>query len=538
MSRLRITSLAVALVALAACSSAEREKKEQEAAAAEKKLAESRAFREGLEREKGLLGKQLAETMAQTDAARTAYFRTLAAASFLAEREGSGLSLDTEMSAARSGFQLEEAARQKDGKAIDALVTALLDGERPCVPAPATQTQEDDAEPEEPEEACGPCEAPAYEDACVDIPRQLSQWPDWACDAVAREDAALPSAVFCRATFEHLAPASGEESPYAVEELPTEVAVVRAAFVHEGRLYASDWPAPSADLYHPRNSTGLAECAATTEQNACVHQCDVKFNRYEDPCACSERDHYDHDDMDDHDDSDAPEESSEVRAARRAAEAAEAAAEEARQRAEEAAEELSYRQCVAECEPSQPEPAPTEDADGNPLPPPPASAKQVARLEATPAPGVFVVTVETQMLAANGTALESSASTLLLESPGLVALWTGEEPPDADKLSGFEEVARFDEVLRQDGKVSLAPLPGRKEPALVGLSDGKVYAYGFSTVKGEAPVSVLTDAVCEAVESQSKRFPASFLEACRKQPPPAAGVDAGTQGPGAGEVTP
>jgi hypothetical protein len=536
MSRLRITGLVVALVALAACGSAEREKKEQEAAAAEKKLAESRAFRDGLEREKALLAKELAETTAQTDAVRTAYHRALAAASFLAESEGSSLSLDWDMRLARSGFQLEEAARKKDGKAIDALVNELLDGERPCVPA--DDKKEDTEDPEETGESCAPCEAAPFEDACVDVPERLSQWPDWACAAVARKDDGLPAAVFCSATFEHLAPASGEASPYSVEELPTEVAVVRAAFVHEGRLYASDWPEPSTDLYHPRNSTGRAECTATTEQNSCVHQCDVKFNRYEDPCACSD-DHDDYDHVDDPEDSEESDEPYEVREARRAAEAAEAEAEEARRRAEEAAEELSYRQCVAECEPAQSEPAPTTDEEGNPLPPVPASAKEMARLEATPAPGVFVVTVDTQRLAANGTALASSSSTLLLKSPGLVALWTGGEMPNADALTGFEEVVSFDEVLRQDGKVSLAPLPGRKEPALVGLSGGKVYAYGFSTVKGEDPVSELTAEACKAMESQSKRFPASFLEACRNQPPPAAaGDDAGTQGKVAGEVTP
>jgi hypothetical protein len=529
MSRRRITGLAVAMLALAACSSQEREKKQQEAAAAEKKLADTRAFHEGLEREKALLSKQLTEANAQADAALTAYNRTLAAAAYLAEQDGSGLKLDDAMRAARSGFQLEEAARKKDTGAITELASGLLESERPCVETKKEDSEESAAAEGE---SCGPCEVAPYEDACVGIPERLTEWPDWTCDAVTRSGEKQPPAVFCRATFEHLEPGQGEPSPYAKDDLSTDVAVVRIAFEHEGHLYASDWPEPAADLYHPRNSTGRAQCAATTQQNSCVHQCDVQFNRYEDPCVCqSEHNPYEYEGGEEveNDESAAGSEPYEVRQAREAAARAEAEAEEARKRAEEAAQEVSYRECLAACEPEVPEPPPTKDEDGNPLPPPAVHVKQAARLEASPAPGVFVVAVETRKLSAEGKELEVSTSSLVLEHSGLKALWMGGELPDADKLGALEQSFAFDEVLRQGDKVSLEPLPGMKGPMLVGLSSGSLTALRFSTTKGEEPVEVVEPwAVCPAMKAQPKRFPASFLEACANVP----------EGKVAGEVTP
>lgn len=514
--KLRITGLAVALLALAACNSQQREKKEQEAAAAAKKLAETRTFHEALEKEKALLSKQLSEANTQADAALTAYNRTLAAAAYLAEQEDNHLKLDAAMRAARSGFELEESARKKDTGAIATLATGLLESERPCVEA----KKEEQAQAAEEGDSCGPCEAAPYEDACVGIPERLSGWPEWACDAVTQSGSKQPPAVFCRATFEHLEPAQSEPSPYAQDSLSTDVAVVRIAFEHEGHLYASDWPEPAADLYHPRNSTGRAQCAATTEQNSCVHQCDVQFNRYEDPCACRrEGDYYEGDEGGEDDESEARDESYEVREARRAAARAEAEAAEAQKRAEEAAQELSYRECLAACEPSVPESPPTRDEEGNPLPPPAVHVKQVARLEASPAPGVFVVTVETRKLSAEGKELEMSSSTKVLEHSGLKALWTGGELPAADTLSALEQTFEFDEVLRQGDKVSLEPLPGMKGPMLVGVSGGAVRAFRFSTTKGEEPVELLDAGdVCPAMKSQPKRFPASFLEACGNVP--------------------
>ncbi|MGZ3460860.1 MAG: hypothetical protein ACXU86_20425, partial [Archangium sp.] len=163
-------------------------------------------------------------------------------------------------------------------------------------------------------------------------------------------------------------------------------------------------------------------------------------------------------------------------------------------------------------------------------------------------PGVFVVTLDTRKLSADGKELDTSSSTLLLEDEGLVALWSGRELPDPDTLNGLRQDVAFDEVLREGRKPSLAPLPGMRGPMLVGLSQGIVVAARFSTAPHEEPVELLAARdVCAAIKSEPKRFPASYLEACGKvfgkqEPAPAAEKeaekDAGTSGKVAGEVTP
>ncbi len=558
MSRSRITGAALALLALCACGNPEREKKQQEVAAAEKKLAEAKTAREALEGKRARLSQQLTETRAQTDAARGAYHRTLAAAAYLAEAEGSELrpdeTLRAALGAARSGFLLEEATRKKDSQALHALATGLLDPERPCVETKKEESAEESAEAEaEAEEGgCGPCEAEPYEDACKEVPGRLSPWPAWTCDAVTASGGTLPGAAFCRATFEYPQSTSVGESPNAVGGLATSQEVVRIAFEHGGRLYASDFPEPSDTLYHPTNTTGLETCAATTQQNACVHQCDVRFDRYEDPCACDQAPEMHDDDCGCGDgDEEESEESPAVREARLASEAAEAAVVEAQREAEVAATELKYQQCVAACEPEEPEEAPTTDADGNPLPPEPDSVARTARLEASPAPGIFVVTVETQTRTVDGSEIETTSSTQVLEHTALRELWAGKAPSEADTLSSLQTHVQFEDVLREGDAVSLAPLPGMKGATLVGLFQEQVMAVRFSTEREEEAVQPLEpDVVCEAMKKEPKRFPAAYLEACDEPPAPApapapavaapvpAEADAGTEARVAGEVTP
>ncbi|MBZ4420357.1 hypothetical protein [Myxococcus sp. RHSTA-1-4] len=541
---------ALVLLALCACGNPEREKQEQEAAAAEKKLAEAKSFREGLEQERAKLSQQINEVRAQADAAKSAHHRTLAAAAYLADLEGSELrpdgTLKASLQAARSGFLLEEATRKKDAEALHALATGLLDPERPCVEVKKEESEpqaEAEAEGEGPD-TCGPCEASPYEDACEEVPARLSPWPAWTCESLARTGDTLPTAAFCTATFGYPEPTSAGTSTYAVDDLPTTQEVVRIAFEHGGHLYASDFPSPTDELYHPPNTTGLATCAAETEKNSCVHQCDVRFDRYEDPCACGADTRGDLSTYDEsHDDSEESDESYEVRQARLAAEAAEATAAEAQREAEEAAKELEYQQCLASCEPATPDSPPATDEEGNPLPPEPVSVSRRAWLEASPAPGIFVVTVETRKLAVDGKELQSALATYVLEHPALTALWTGEAPPDADTLSALHTRFELEDVLRQEREVSLAPLPGMKGAMLVGLWQGQVSAFRFSSEKGQDPVMPLAPGeVCEALKKEPKRFPAAYLEACDGQPGPAAAApveaDAGTEGKVAGEVTP
>jgi hypothetical protein len=445
--------------------------------------------------------------------------------------------LDDAMRQAREGFLLEQAAR--DGS-VGEVASAVLDAERPC----ATRDTAD--EPSE-EGWCDPsCQATPYEDACASVEATLSQWPDWTCDTVARTAEGLPPAAFCKALYSHPAPAGSVPSPYAVEDLPTERIVVRTAFVHEGRLHVSDYPAPDLNLYTPPNAPALAECKALTEQNACVHQCDVQNGRYQDPCACSEgegdaHEHHEHEE----EEGEETDESPEVREARLAAEAAAAELAEAQARTEEAEQELRYQQCLSLCRFGEAEPeAPQEGEEGEPPPPSPVRVSELARLEATPAPGLFVVTVDTRQHAADGQVLTQGASTLVLKDPGLVALWEGKALPREDALGALEVVFDFNEVLREEDKVSLAPLPGMNEPALVGLGDGgKLVAFGFHSQKGEEPVVKLEqDAVCAALRAEPQRFPQAYLEACPPQQaaPDAGGgeADAGAKGTVAGEVTP
>ncbi|MCP3139130.1 hypothetical protein [Pyxidicoccus xibeiensis] len=554
MGRLRITGPALALLALGACRDKELEQKQQEVAAAEKQLAEARSFREGLEREKALLSQKLSETRTQTDATVAAYHRTLAASSWLVEPDAEARldGLDASLRSARAGFLLEEATRKKDAKALHALVSGLLASERPCVEVPKQESEEGEGEGDaEPESAssCDPsCDAEPYENSCEDVPERLSQWPDWNCETLARTGEGLPPAAFCRATFEHPEPSDARESPHAINYLPTSREVVRIAFEHGGKLYASDWPEPDVDLYHPPNTLGLARCEAANGELSCTHQCDLKFGRYEDPCACTPGD--DPDDFDHSDDEEVGEtnESPDVYQARRAAEAAEEEAADAQRRAEEAAQELSYQECVASCVPDTPMMSDSEAGDSGE--PTPARMTRTARLEATPAPGIFVVAVDTRTLAADGKELLKVSTTHVLEHTVLRSvkgLKPNEAPPDAVKLSSLTEHLEFDDVLRQGGKVSLAPLSGLKEqgPMVVGLFTGRVVAVSFPTDPEKDAVEMWESSeVCAALEKEPARLPAAYKEACAKkpEPPPAPAVtapaDAGTDAKVAGEVTP
>ena len=545
MRRPRITGTALAVLALCACRNPELEKKAQEAAAVEKQLAEAKAAREGLERERARLSQQLAEVRARTDATRRAYHHTLAAASYLAAVEGSELRpsvlLHADMSAARSGFLLEEATRDKDSAALHALATGLLDSERPCVETKKEEASEAQAGSEaHAESECGPCEAEPYEDACVGVPEHLSQWPAWTCDTLTASGNGLPTAAFCRATFEYPKATSSGSSEHAMDGLPTSQEVVRVVFEHGGRLYASDFPDSSDELYHPPNSTGLAECAASTEQRSCAHQCDLQFDRYEDPCACNPSgmdasDAYDPE-SEFGEDGEEPEESYEVRQARLAAEAAEAEAARAQREAEEAAQELKYQECIAACVPEQ---SATTEGDSSER----DRVVRTTRLEVSPAPGVFVVTVDTRIVGVDGKDIRRTSATSVLVHEALQALWMEEPLPDADRLSSLLEYEAFEDVLRQDGKVSLAPPPGMQGATLVGLSQGKVKAFRFSSGSEEMPLEALAPAaVCEALKKEPQRFPGVYLATCDTQPEPAtaapAAGDAGTEDKVAGEVTP
>ncbi len=517
----------------------------------EKKEAEARAVREKLESEKEQLASKVAETRAQVNEARLTHRRTLAAASYLAAMGGTRLVLDSDMEEARKGFLLEEASRQKDAEAIVAMAQEALDAERACVPKESEEQAGEEA---------STCSVPAYDDVCAGVEPSLTHEAEWKCESVASAAEGLPALAFCKTTYPHQAPAGSVQSPYSVWELPTERAVVRTTFVHAGVLYASDYPAPDVDLYSPPNAGPLAECQATNAHSECIHQCEVQHGKYVDPCAQSQEDYYPHDyEEHGHDDSDAPEESPEVAQARREAEEAAAEVAAAQARAEEAEKELQYQQCLAACEPT-PEPeataeAPPEGTNGEaatpapPPPPKPTHATEVARLEATPAPGVLVVTVDTRQHAEDEKVLDEYASILVLKDPGLVALWKGKPLPAGDTLGTLEAVVNFDEVLRDGDTLSLAPLKGLEGPTLVGLYDNRkqVAAVTFSGKKGEEPVVKLErGAVCTALRAEPQRFPKAYLDVCPPEAAPtqvaapeAAGTEAPTQAaPVAGEVTP
>ncbi|MDY7226264.1 hypothetical protein [Hyalangium rubrum] len=523
MGRLGVTGAVVALLALTACGGArqEREKKEQEAAAAEKKLSDARAFHEGLEREKTLLAKKLAEARGRKEEVRGLHHQTLAGAAYLAAEKGSGLVLDAEMTAAREGFQLEEATRQKDGEALKELVSTTLDDLRPCVASKETDEMGD---------ACPPCEVAPFEDACVGVETNRIPSPEWECEALARTGEGLPPAAFCTFRLRHSAPAGDVSSDYAERDLSTWLRVVRVAFAHQGRLHVSDFPAPDPTLYNPANVEPLVACKAETSRNQCIHDCEVSFDRYDDPCACSQPEPaYDttseYSEPGDEEDAE-DEEPYEVRQAREAAAAAQAEAEEAQARVQEAEREFQYQQCLSVCEPEKGSEAGASDEGGAPVA---VSTEVAVKLQATPAPGIFVVSRELSVLDGSEKVLERELHTLVLKHPALVSLWLKEALPNKDALGELEEVAALSEVLSEGGKPSLAPLPGMEGPTLIGLQGGKVRAYAFKNQPGQAPVVALEpQAVCAAMNADPKRFPEAFLKSCAEPAPVAAEVDAGT----------
>lgn len=494
------------LLVLAACgNSQEREKQAQELATAEKKLAEARTLGEDMAREKQLITTKLTEAQTRLGEVRAAYHGTLAAAAYLAAEEGNGLAMTWEMDAAREGFKLAEAVRQKEPKGVEGLAARVLADERPCV----AQGDEEGAG----EGGCGPCDVAPYEDACADVEKNTTSSPNWGCASLAATGEGLPPAAFCTSTIEHPASGTSVDSPYAEQGLPTALDVVRVAFVHQGRLYVSDYPKPEPSLYNPPNVEPLVACTATTSRSACIHDCEVRFNRYEDPCACQPDDGYEHD----HDHSDEPEdeesdEPPEVRQARLAAEEAEAEAQAASERAEEARQEVAYQECLATCEPSDEE---VETAEVDPeAPPDPVSTTVTASLEAAPAPGIFVVSRVVRELGPSQQVLGEEKRTVVLRHPALVTVWKKLSPP-TEPLGTLEEVGELAEVLSEGNKPSLAPLPGRSEPTLVGLKGGKVLAYAFSATQGSEPVKELdASTVCTALRAEPKRFPEAYLKAC------------------------
>lgn len=524
MGRLGVTGAVVALLVLSACGGAkqEREKKEQEAAAAEKKLPDARTFLEGLEREKKLLAAKRDEANARRAEVRGLYHRTLAGAAYLASEQGQDLPLDADMIAARDGFLLEEAARKKDRKALQELAATALDDLRPCVVS---------NESPETEEGCPPCEVAPFEDACISVERYRVPPPDWNCQTLARMGEGLPPAAFCTYSLRHSAPGADVDSPYAERDLSTQLQVVRVAFAHKGRLHVSDYPAPEPILYNPPNVEPLVACEAETDRNQCIHDCEVQFDRYDDPCACSEPEPDAWSEPTDYEAEGDEEEPEEVRQAREAAEAAQAEVEEAQARALEAEREFQYQQCLSVCDPEEVDDPEAPSEEGGEKAPVPASTQVIASLQATPAPGIFVVSRQLNVLGENEQVLEKELQTLVLRHPALVSLWQKEPLPDEDALKELEEVAALSDVLSEGGKPALAPLPGMEGPTLIGLEGGKVKALVFKTQPGQDPVVALEpQEVCAAMNADPKRFPEAFLKSC-SQPAPAEEADAGTPPP-------
>jgi hypothetical protein len=530
MVRFAVTAAVAALLALTGCGGAqEREQQEQQAVAAEKKLAEGRAFLGQLEQERKLLATKLTDANARLAESRGRLQRTLAGAAYLAAEPESGLVLDVDMGAARDGFLLEEAARAKDPEAITDLAVRVLDDQVLCTYNPMEETNAPDA-------SCPPCEVAPYEDACSGVEAHRTSSPDWSCVTLARTGEGLPPTAFCTSVFQHPAPAGSVESAYSEQDLDTSLQVVRVAFAHEGQLHVSDYPAPEPTLYNPPNVGVLFQCGAETERNKCIYECQETHGRYEDPCACEETSAADpEEDSALGGESDTEDESPEVARARLAAEVAEQEAEAAREAAEEARKELQYQECLSSCE--APEASKTEDSnpsDSEEGAPRPTSAVVSMRLEAAPAPGIFVVLRERKLLGPQQQVVDSTPLTLVLRQPGLAALWRKKAPPD-EALGKLEEVGQLDIVTTEAGKAALVSLPGVEGPALVGLLGTQVKAYAFNTKPGQEPVvAVEPAAICEGVRAEPKRFPQGVQDACAKLAAPAATaeVDAGTpEGP-------
>jgi hypothetical protein len=501
-------TVAVALVCLVGAGCGDARKRiatgEEAQRAAEKRLADLQARHDASAKEQAGLQKKVADARAKAAATQLNLRRTLAAAGMLQAANPAALR-GVATADALLAERFDVAAASGDVAKAAAVVAEATRDSWPCVGTGG-------------ETAEVPCSSTPYEDACAGVSEYDFPSLDWTCQELVKH-AGAPTLAFCTSQVE-------SRDPQGAVTFVTEAPIIRTAFFKDGRVSVSDWPAPSVETYHPKNVDGLATCRTENELRSCRHDCEVRFGRYQDPCAQS----YGCGGCGDGDGpygEDAPAEDPEVAAAREEARRAEAEAEAANERSRQAQEELEYQQCSSACDPSTPAPAAGGEGEGEgegvkevPLVPDRSVAK--ARLLKSPAPGVLVIEQDV-VTRAKDVATDVETSTLLAYDDALadvLAGTAGDEAPmrPLSLLETFQD-ARGPAVAREVGlkenvnegqAVVFATVAG-VGPVLAGLRpDGTPTAWVFSSAAGTPGAkAVEQSALCAAVTAGPAAFGAA-----------------------------
>ncbi len=351
------------------------------------------------------------------------------------------------------GVLLDEALRAKSAT-LGELAATIVQRQLPC-----EEPKDDDA--------TGPdCSPPPLDDSCEGVAARTTQSFSWSCQDLVSSGKTPPTAV-C------LSSAEVEESAYPLDG-PTDhldADVVRLAFEKAGRLVVADWPPPSLALYTPANWSELQSCEWENGNAQCIRSCDERHGRLHGGCDDWAGDSYDGEGGDE------SEEPAELRTAREAAAQAERDAAEAR-------DEVSYQECLAQCDTA------VRYAE------PPPNARISLKYQRAPAPGLFQFDV-LQPEDDGGV----PAHTLLISFPALHAELAGTAVADdqdtVHDLSTELDVVKIIEGKVNDGQRILAGLTLQGLPVGVQISmDGKT-----------APLTLDLDEVCAfAVEVKNTKM--------------------------------
>jgi hypothetical protein len=242
--------------------------------AASTRLAELQAQQTAYRKERVELEQRISAADEKLREARHALNRTMAAANhFVDDLDLPGADASA-LLAADPLFRLKEAVEKRDLDAVSKAASAVATASAPCVSSKAPASEE--------------CDNTGYTNACDEVAKREVHAPTWQCSRVAPQGGA-PALAFCTAEIDYRGPIeTGKAWDTGGPELPTKHQIVRTAFVHASQIHVADWPAPTLDGYYPPDVTVLERCRAETARRSCVHDCDVKYGRWSDPCSEAE----------------------------------------------------------------------------------------------------------------------------------------------------------------------------------------------------------------------------------------------------------
>jgi hypothetical protein len=549
-----VTLCAAVIASATGCKTKRLIAKEKEATDAEQHLSAQQAelAKRQAERKDLLAKREVA--LAASHTARANYNQVRAAAAYISTVAPKDVRLDAPMAAARLGESVQAALAHNDAHELQTLITDATRPSWPCAPSAASDDSQagsgdsndnGNGSGNAGSSPCGPCDAQPFEDACTNVDKNTTLSLHWECQSIQKAAGSVPNTVFCTAEAEYPASQGSFASSASEQGLDTFRNLVRVAYLYEGRIHVADYPEPSVEQYSPTNVEGLARCTEMTQENSCRHDCDVNFDRYQDPCACDTGD-FDQDCRGDGptDESDEP---ANVREAREEAAAAERRAEEARAEEERADKEVRYQECLSNCSPNTPDGSDKgyEDEaakEANPPPPEPDRIEITTKLESQPAPGVFLVQYDRNYYKGQ-TWLDVTTSTAVLEDETLTNLSANKKPPTAGpddvdlhelhfwnelcdgrakalkkgkRDSGWSASFGNDEACFNNGSAWVnVPNWGK---SLVGISlTGGLVGLSFTPKDGETVRKVNNDELCAIIKAG--KYPQAFVDECNKPPP-------------------